>query len=88
MIPDSVISIGDYAFEDCADLTIIGYKGSCAEKYAIENKILSICSNTLFPFVFNFCSLSLKLTNSLVNSGDCLFIYINRQVIVNLVYTF
>ncbi|CDE12638.1 putative uncharacterized protein [Ruminococcus sp. CAG:330] len=34
MIPDSVTSIGDYAFLGCDILTIYGYTGSYAETYA------------------------------------------------------
>ena len=48
-IPESVKSIGEYSFGYCidshkvysivSDFTIKGYKGSVAEKYAIDNKI-------------------------------------------------
>ena len=38
-IPESVTEIGKYAFKNCTNITIYGYKNSCAESYAIENNI-------------------------------------------------
>ena len=38
-IPDSVTSIGEWAFEGCKNLTIYGRFGSYAETYAKENNI-------------------------------------------------
>ena len=40
-IPESVTSIGERAFDECKreNLTIKGYAGSYAEKYAKENGI-------------------------------------------------
>lgn len=52
-IPNSVSSIGVYAFKNCDDITIYGEKGSFAESYANENDI---------PFV-NTKSTSLKEIN-------------------------
>lgn len=37
-IPDSITSIGSYAFSGCTSLTIYGYEGSEAEKYANDNE--------------------------------------------------
>lgn len=39
IIPKSVNEIGEEAFYNCYKLTIYGYKGSYAEKYAKENQI-------------------------------------------------
>ncbi|MBQ6864288.1 MAG: leucine-rich repeat protein, partial [Clostridia bacterium] len=44
-IPDSVISIGDYAFSNCPVLTIRGYLDSYAQQYAEENDIPFIALN-------------------------------------------
>ncbi len=38
-IPDSVTSIGGWAFNGCTNLTIHAHKGSYAETYANENNI-------------------------------------------------
>ena len=38
-IPESVTEIGKYAFKNCINIIIYGYKNSCAESYAIENNI-------------------------------------------------
>ncbi len=38
-IPDSVVSIGNFAFDSCKNLTIYGYAGSYIENYAKENSI-------------------------------------------------
>ena len=35
-IPDSVTTIGEYAFEDCTSLTEVYYTGSVADKAAIS----------------------------------------------------
>ena len=37
--PDSVTTIGEYAFNGCTNLTIYGKAGSEAEKYAKEREI-------------------------------------------------
>ena len=39
IIPDTVTSIGNYAFHKCDNITIYGYKNSYAETYANENDI-------------------------------------------------
>lgn len=39
LIPDTVASIGKYAFGDCSKLTIYGNGGSTAQEYAQDNKI-------------------------------------------------
>ena len=39
IIPDTVTSIGNYAFYKCDNITIYGYKNSYAETYANENDI-------------------------------------------------
>lgn len=39
VIPESVTSIGSYAFYNCKNFTIYGYTGSYAETYAKENNI-------------------------------------------------
>ncbi len=41
-IPDSVTSIGNRAFAGCTDVTIYGYTGSAAEKYAAEKEFTFI----------------------------------------------
>lgn len=38
-IPASVDTIGEYAFENCENLTVTVKKGSFAEKYCKENNI-------------------------------------------------
>ncbi len=39
VIPSSVVSVGNYAFDGCTGFTIYGYKNSYAETYADENDI-------------------------------------------------
>ena len=41
-IPDSVTSIGRWAFSGCDNLTIYGKKGSAAEKYANDNGFIFV----------------------------------------------
>ena len=44
-VPASVTSIGESAFRGCLDLTIRGYRGSAAAKYAAENNITFFAIN-------------------------------------------
>ena len=38
-IPETVLGIAKTAFEDCGDVTIYGWSGSCAEAFAKSNDI-------------------------------------------------
>ena len=38
-IPDSVTSIGDWAFSDCPNLTLTVSRGSYAEQYCKDNSL-------------------------------------------------
>lgn len=48
-IPDSVTSIGAYAFKNCDEITIYGESKSFAQSYATQNNIPFIDTNNLSP---------------------------------------
>ncbi|MGN0551577.1 MAG: leucine-rich repeat protein, partial [Acutalibacteraceae bacterium] len=62
IIPDSVTSIGDYAFYGCTSLTIYGYSGSYAEKYANQKGFKFVDLDSIITYTDSSSGISVSTT--------------------------
>lgn len=78
-IPTNVISISDYAFEGCTDLTVYGEKDSYAEDYAASHGLDFVPLGNYYTITFVAPS-GATLYELTVAEGECLADYYNEIV--------